>query len=65
MIPLRILIPLRSRRGYTMHFESTRQNRAINHKVLEDVAAVLRWAHPRRRSNRASGLQRPSRPTRG
>src|SRR5678815_2564321 len=50
MIHLRILIPSQNLRGYTRLFESTRQNRMTNHKVLDDVAAVLRWARRRRRS---------------
>ena len=44
MIHFRILIPSRNPRGYMRRFESTRQNNATNHKVLEDVSAVLRWA---------------------
>src|SRR4029077_10383465 len=44
MIHSRILIASRNVRGYTRRLESTRENRATNQKVRDDVTAVLRWA---------------------
>ena len=44
MIHFRILIPSLKLRGYASYFDSTRQNRATNHKILEELSVVSRRA---------------------
>jgi hypothetical protein len=40
IIHFRILIPFRNPRGYTRPFESTREKRGTNQKLLDDVATA-------------------------